>query len=201
MTNNNKTTSPSAGGGACSIDGSPIECKRSTLSKSRADQLFKELAGEPNIPFDYPDDCCYTRANRMCGIMQKEGIQCGKVWNYSHDYPIDSLRVTTSNNPKGYVTWKYHVAPVVDVQGDDGATRVMVLDPSTFDHPVTVDEWVKNQGDLNPSGVHEPPYVLTDPSYYFRDLDGTKDPNPSEADVEETLATHRNKRDLRKLSK
>jgi hypothetical protein len=185
--------------GSSPVGGTSQPCP-APISQAQADQLFKDLSAQSDIPFDYPDDCCYTRAQEMCEIMQRQGIPCGKVWNYAHDFPNDSLRVDTSNNPKGYVTWRYHVAPVVPVQGDDGIVRQMVLDPSTFDRPVTVDEWVKHQDDLDDSGVHQPPPSITDSSYYYRGPNGEDaSPNPSESEIQETLAGHRNRRDLRNL--
>jgi len=76
-------------------------------------------------------------------MMKDDGVDCGKVWNYENPGPPPgpALIVDTPNVPGGKVAWVYHVAPIVDVQGDDGVVRTMVIDPSIFDHPVTVDEW------------------------------------------------------------
>ena len=124
-------------------------CPGTPLSEAQAQQLFRELAAQPQIPFDYPDDCCYSRAHEMCRIMRERGIPCRKVWNYAHDFPNGAaLRADTPNHPSGHVNWRYHVAPVVPVQGNDGVVRDMVMDPSLSDRPLTVDEWVARQQDL-----------------------------------------------------
>ena len=172
-------------------------CPGTPLSEAQAQQLFRELAAQPQIPFDYPDDCCYSRAHEMCRIMRERGIPCRKVWNYAHDFPNGAaLRADTPNHPSGHVNWRYHVAPVVPVQGNDGVVRDMVMDPSLSDRPLTVDEWVARQQD--PTATHE----ITDDSYYFRgpgNTDASSDPDHSK--TRERLAEHRNSRDLRRASK
>lgn len=163
------------------------------ITEDRANQLFKELAAQKQIPFDYPDDCCYSRAHEMCRIMNEEGIECRKVWNYAHDFPNGAgLRADTPNNPSGHVNWRYHVAPVVSVIGNDGIERDMVMDPSLFDRPVTVDEWQQRQQDTNST------IEITEDKYYFREPGNTnvvEDPDYSATEAK--LKEHVNSRDLR----
>jgi hypothetical protein len=163
------------------------------ISQSQADAEFKKLAATADsIPFDYPYDCCYSRAHEMCRMMEEDGIDCGKVWNYQNPGPPPGppLSVNTPNHPSGQVTWGYHVAPTVDVRGDDGVVRTMVMDPSMFDHPVTVDEWRAAQ--------HAPDSVTqyTDSSPYYRGIDGAHadyDPDYSKTQVQ--LIIHESSRD------
>src|SRR6266540_1891453 len=106
------------------------------------------------------------------------------------------LKADTPNNPDGHVNWRYHVAPTVKVCGSDGKTRDMVMDPSLFGCPVTVDEWKKRQQD-DKSKI-EP----TDDKPYFRGPGGSpmvEDKDGSRTKVK--LADHTKKRDERKLSK
>ncbi|MCX7113398.1 MAG: protein-glutamine glutaminase family protein [Proteobacteria bacterium] len=69
--------------------------------------------------------------------------------------------VNTPNHPDGKVEWYgYHVAPTVPVQKADGSVQDMVIDPSMFDHPVTVDEWRDAQHDhprVEKTRIGEPP--------------------------------------------
>jgi hypothetical protein len=169
----------------------------SVLSGAKANSLFQDLASQPQIPFDYPDDCCYSRAHEMCRIMRERGIQCRKIWNYAHDFSTGgaSLRADTPNHPSGHVSWRYHVAPVVKVRGNDGVVRDMVMDPSLFDRPVTVDEWIAAQHD--PMSTHE----ITDDQYFYREpgnARAVRDQNYQETN--RTLADHRYARDLRRAS-
>jgi hypothetical protein len=131
---------------------------RGVLTTDEANRLFKELeAKKDKIPFDYPDNCCYSRAEAMCEILEAQGISTNKVWIldtpadryfFQHDTNAPPLKATlianTPNHPKGYVKWWYHVATVVKVQGPDGKVRDMVFDPSLFDHPVTPQEWANS---------------------------------------------------------
>jgi Glutaminase len=167
------------------------------LTAAQANDLFREMAAQQSaIPFDYPDDCCYSRAHEMCRQLRARGIPCGKVWNYGsggHEHP--SLHATTTNHPSGSVTWWYHVAPTVPVQGSDGVVRDMVIDPSLFDHPVTVEEWVRRQQD--PQSRTE----QTDASPYFRGQGG----NPRQCDndgskARSMLAAHGRRRDMRRAA-
>lgn len=104
--------------------------------------LFAQLASQKQIPFDYPVDCCNSRAHEMCRIMKEEGIECKKVWNYG------DLALETPNTPWGSVNWGWHVAPVVAVQSPGGAVQGMVMDPSIESGPVSVQDWQSHQGDL-----------------------------------------------------
>lgn len=110
----------------------------STISLEYAQRLFNELANDPTIPFGYPDDGCYARAHYMSQRLEGRGIVTDKV------FVEGDLRVETANSPQGYVEWWYHVAPVVMVrQGEQEV--LMVFDPSIFDRPVPVDQWVEIQ--------------------------------------------------------
>jgi hypothetical protein len=51
----------------------------------------------------------------MAKELKKAGVTVGKVWNYATDVD-EPLRVSTPNDPRGYVEWGYHVAPTVMVR-------------------------------------------------------------------------------------
>ena len=53
----------------------------------------------------------------------------------------ESLYAKTKNHPKGFVTWGYHVAPVLRVRDAKGGQRWYVLDPSLSNAPMTVTAW------------------------------------------------------------
>jgi hypothetical protein len=133
----------------------------------------------------------------MCRIMNGKGISCAKVWNYAHNYPGGAgLKADTPNHPDGYVNWRYHVAPTVKVCDSAGNTRDMVMDPSLFGGPVTVDEWRRRQQD-DRSRIE-----TTDDKPYFRGPGGS--PMIEDRDGSETramLAEHARNRDMRRLSR
>lgn len=122
------------------------------LTTAQAEALFKEMAGQPHIPFNWPADGCYARAHEMRRLMAEKGIESAKVFNYG------SLSVTSPSIPDGGVTWRYHVAPTIEVQQSDGSTKPMVIDPSLSQSLMTPQEWKDKQGDpgsrLEPAGGH-----------------------------------------------
>ena len=110
-----------------------------TLSQRQAEALFDKMSGQRDIAFAFPADGCYARAHLMAERIQRLGVQPGKVWSFAR--PGAKLYVRTTNHPRGYVTWKYHVAPTVKVRRDDGDALEMVIDPAMFNGPVTVKQW------------------------------------------------------------
>jgi type VI secretion system secreted protein VgrG len=172
-----------------------VQLPAGAITEERANELFKDLADrKETIPFDYPIDCCYSRAHEMCRIMKEKGVKCGKVWNYGHNFPRAGLKADTKNVPWDYVEWTYHVAPTVKVHSGGGKTKDMVMDPSLFDKPVTVDEWKKSMKD-DRSKIEmsdDKPYFRTPgDTYVEKDEDGAKTKEMLEQHVE-------SRKDLRK---
>jgi hypothetical protein len=160
--------------------------KQKALTPQEAQQWFDHFKNDrSDIPFDYPVDCCYTRARAMANELQKKGVPVGKVWNYAHNFPNSGLSVATKNVPDGQVKWRYHVAPIVPVSQPDGTTQNMVIDPSMEAGPVTADKWKSDQNDPQSK------LVQTSAEPYYRDPDGTVLRDPGDAEVDQTLAEHR----------
>ena len=109
----------------------PLQGGGKPLTPDQAQQWFDHFKNDTDIPFDYPVDCCYTRARQMTNEMAACGVPVQKVWNYAG--PGQGLRVPTPNVPpnpdgsSGAVTWGYHVAPIVPVQQPDGSVQNMVM--------------------------------------------------------------------------
>ena len=163
--------------------------KGKVLTPEQAQQWFDHFKDKrPDIPFNYPVDCCYTRAREMDKEMQAAGVPCGKVWNYAS--PGNALTVPTKNVPasppyNGQVKWGYHVAPIVPVTQPDGSVQNMVIDPSMESGPVSVDKWKADQNDPNSTSA------TTGPDPYYRDPSGKEMPDPGDASVKQTLDDHR----------
>ncbi len=154
-----------------------------SMTESEAVEWMKNFKDKrTDIPFDWPRDCCYTRAREMANELNAMGCTVGKVWNYAP--PGDVLRAETTNVKEGYVLWGYHVAPTVPIQREDGSITDMVLDPSLSDQPLTPEEWKKLQGNSNSI------LAQSDASPYYRTQDGRVMQDPGDADVKNTLAGH-----------
>jgi hypothetical protein len=120
--------------------------KSETITYKKCVEVFNWLARQKDIAFHFPVDGCYARAHLMCQRMRKTSppFRPRKIWSFSNG---DILYARTRHNPRGYVTWGYHVAPVMRVRLDDDAQkqRWYVIDPSMFDRPATVTQWEQAQ--------------------------------------------------------
>jgi Glutaminase len=113
----------------------PPGSDRNPLSLERARTLFADMRAA-DIPFDFAKGYCSARAHEMRRLMAAQGVECRKV--FFHAAKDHSIRV--EHPTMGTILWAYHVAPTVAVQTPDGVVR-MVIDPSLFDGPVTIEEW------------------------------------------------------------
>ena len=123
----------------------------------------------------YPDDGCYARAQLANSNLHSWSVQAPmKVFSFG------DLHVKTRNSPLGEVSWWYHVAPIVEVDG-----QKYVLDPAIEpQHPLTLEEWLgrqsRNPGDLEvaicKSGSYTPYHQCAD------EIDGKE---PKEALVDQ----------------
>jgi hypothetical protein len=103
-----------------------------TISQDRANELFKKAAAMEDIAWKYKQDGCYARAHLMARRFEAEGVRVDKVWIKG------DLYIPGTNPP---IQWNFHVAPIVYVKNANGVIEKMVIDPSLFDKPVTVEEW------------------------------------------------------------
>lgn len=101
-----------------------------TISLDRATELFNKARAMKDIAWDYKQDGCYARAHLMARRFEAEGVRVDKAWLKGDLYL-----------PGTNIAWNFHVAPVVYVKDKEGIVKKMVIDPSVFDKPVTVEEW------------------------------------------------------------
>jgi hypothetical protein len=140
---------------------------KEVLTEKEAEDLFRELSNNTQIPFDYPVDCCPARAHEMCRIMESRGIKSQKLFYFSKDYPNaadlgpkdQAGKSITFPNPRTGdrepFTWRYHVAPMVKMQKQGEPPGEYILDPSITKGPVTKEKWKEIMG--NPAGAYEQP--------------------------------------------
>lgn len=125
---------------------------RPFIMADEAQDLFVELRDNHGIPFCYIRDCCKARGHKMCDIIRRAGVAVTKVWNYgSGTLGTTDEEVWTATlsveTPQGALKWKFHTAPLVDVEQPGGEVVPMVLDPATLSSPAPVEEWRALQGD------------------------------------------------------
>ena len=132
----------------------------SELDASEADQIFRELAENPEIPFRFLPDGCQARAQRMAEIFIKKGFYPAKIFvkgKFEFENPWD---------PLWRVRWQYHVAIVLKVHRE-----LVVMDPSLFSKPVGIEYFLDFFRQLPVTKIDE--VFLTDPYVYelnHRDL-------------------------------
>jgi len=138
-----------------------------TVTMAQAQQAFSMMAGQGDISFRFPIDGCYARAHLMIKRLQAKGFRPMKVWTFANGNEM--LHIRTPNHPKGFVEWKYHVAPILRVRTTNGQQRWYVIDPSMFQGPVKISAWKNAQ--KRPNARYEPYVTIarfgqspTDPS-------------------------------------
>jgi hypothetical protein len=98
----------------------------------------------PCIPFQYVPDGCYARAHKMRYIIEELCGYCShKVFSFALGQ--DDLAVRANFVGGCCVQWWYHVAPLVPVRSKHGRIRCYVIDPSMFNKPVLLTEWLSAQ--------------------------------------------------------
>ncbi len=110
----------------------PDQSPGQTITLEKANQLFKKALNMKDIAWGYKQDGCYARAHLMARRFEKEGIRVDKVW-------IKGKLYVPNTEPA--IQWNFHVAPIVYVKDAKGEIQKMVIDPSLFNKPVTVEEW------------------------------------------------------------
>jgi hypothetical protein len=146
----------------------------SQVGAARATTLFNDMFGEdcgvgsgPTrcIPFQFPDDGCWARADRMCDLLQRRhGLRAVKVWIHGN------LRASTFFSPFCRVTWDWHVAPALRRAGE--AAHLTILDPAVFDEPVSRARWKAEFGDRNAR------ISVTDASVFSQSAEGVFEREP-----------------------
>jgi hypothetical protein len=98
------------------------------VSPEQAQQAYGIIAGVDYLPFGYKADGCYARALYMSMELAAQRI------------PSSAQFLEGTLQPTPAITWRYHVAPMVQVTGEDHRT---ILDPSLATGPVSLDEWIR----------------------------------------------------------
>jgi hypothetical protein len=132
----------------------------SAVTWSHAVAIFRQMeAMGDRIAFRFPTDGCYARAHLMAQQMKRMGQTSWKVWSKANGR--EPLFAATSNHPRGYVTWSWHVAPILRVRLSTGKVIWCVFDPSLFSRPSSLGEWQRAQ--KRPAATVSPLIEITPP--------------------------------------
>jgi hypothetical protein len=97
------------------------------------------------IPFQYALDGCHARAHKMCGVINtKFHYDTHKIFSMANDQVGEWLSVQAQKWGGCCIKWWFHVAPLVNVN-TPGGIKPYVFDPSMFDQPVLLSQWLKAQ--------------------------------------------------------
>ena len=104
------------------------------------EQEFQKVAHDPAIPFEYITTGCASRAHLVCETLQKDHINCSKMF-----VTVDRPGQLTARNAYMEGGWWYHVAPLSFAENPQThAVEPYILDPSVADHPLQPTAWIRS---------------------------------------------------------
>ncbi len=116
----------------------------------------------------YPDDGCYLRAELITKNLEDRGYE-----NLYKVFAFGNLKVNTNNHPRGYVSWWYHVVPII-AHGDD----YLVFDPAINpEAPMTLRSWLSTM-DRNVANIE----VAICDAHAVGPYDSCQNPNEEDTD-------------------
>lgn len=93
---------------------------------------FEVVKADSSLRYDYLKDGCFARSEIVAAQLAKQGFEVYKIW--LHGFSLWGYRL---DKPNDFFGWRYHVAPVVKVDG-----QLWVFDPGLFQGPVATHQWV-----------------------------------------------------------
>jgi hypothetical protein len=124
---------------------------------AKNDRFLTDPANDPGlrrrIPWQFPDDGCFTRAEAARDHLVQSGYPSPKKL-----FAFGSLSLDTPNAVGGTAFWWYHVAPTVRL-GDEA----FVLDPAVDSmRPLKISEWLSRMS----ADLSETRLTICDPTAY-----------------------------------
>lgn len=154
------------------------------------------------IPWLYPDDGCYVRAELATEEIAKGELSHGGYPVPKKLFVFGDLALKTENSPEGWVYWWYHVAPVVYIKQPAQTVQatqrseenVYVLDPSMNPkHPIRLKIWVESMiGQTRLAKVSLCDAISYGPSSICHPKDTTAGPNVAQKANEDVQRFLRN---------
>lgn len=110
------------------------------LTEFQAQQLFKELKGHSEIPYEFSYGGCEYRAHAMSRILLAKGITPLKAFAVIDLKTKNELSAPHPKDKNKRIYWKYHTSPVVLVE-KNGKIEPYTLDPSLEQKAVPIPQW------------------------------------------------------------
>jgi hypothetical protein len=129
--------------------------EQTEVSPTEAARIFTVMSGltftdatgaQSPVPFHYPVDGCYARAQMMASVLTRAGFASERVFATSSvpGSPLEIPNQYSEDQPGGappVTRWFYHVAPIIQVR-TAGGIQQHVIDPSTQGGPVPIETWL-----------------------------------------------------------
>ncbi|MGZ4034258.1 MAG: protein-glutamine glutaminase family protein, partial [Bacteroidia bacterium] len=170
-------------------------------AQSMFDYISKQCCAIPGpysidycISFQYAEDGCYARAQKMCAILNgRYHYDTHKIFSFANA-GSDELSVKANKWGGCCVNWWYHVAPLVNIKTPTGV-KAYVFDPAMFDQPVLLSAWLHAQQNPVCSGGYTPHVSMINiqptVSYSPADYSGYSfDTDPLSANTDYTLVNY-----------
>ena len=170
-------------------------------AQSMFDYISKQCCAIPGpysidycISFQYCEDGCYARAQKMCTILNNRyHYDTHKIFSFANA-GSDVLSVKANKWGGCCVNWWYHVAPLVNIKTPTG-TKAYVFDPAMFDQPVLLSAWLHAQQNPACAGGSTPHVTMINiqPTVSYSPADGTGyafDTDPGSIDTDNTLVNY-----------
>ena len=142
------------------------------------------------ISFQYAEDGCYARAQKMCAIInQRYHYDTHKIFSFANA-GSDVLSVKANKWGGCCVNWWYHVAPLVNIK-TPGGTKAYVFDPAMFDQPVLLATWLHFQQNPACGSVAHVSMINIQPTVSYSPADYTGyafDTDPTSSSTDATLS-------------
>ncbi|MCY4523434.1 MAG: protein-glutamine glutaminase family protein [Halobacteriovoraceae bacterium] len=124
---------------------------RQTITRQKARELFQEALQIKKIDWNNIREGCTARAHLMARKFESMGVYTDKVWFHG-----DTIHFSKGDN-KSF--WFFHVSPLVYVKSPEGNTIKLIIDPTLFNQPVTLDTWIDklNTSEFNIVETSYPP--------------------------------------------
>ncbi|HQF48436.1 MAG TPA: protein-glutamine glutaminase family protein [Flavobacterium alvei] len=136
------------------------------LDLNTAKSLFAEIT-ESGIPYDYQQANCHNISHYISMLLESKGYQCAKIWAFAPAvYSTSNSKLISfidekNISPTGTIDWRYHVAPVIEVQIGN-KVRKMVIDLGLFPN-----EFVRYRTWLAKLKTKKLIYLIMDSEWYL----------------------------------
>jgi len=93
---------------------------------------FANVKVNSSLRYDYLRDGCFARSQVVAAQLAEQDFEVYKIW--LHGFSLWGERF---EKPSDFFGWRYHVAPIVRVDG-----QFWVFDPGLFSEPVAAYQWI-----------------------------------------------------------